>query len=225
MGARLNWIMHFGLPPRFNPNVRIIQLDIAAGEHRPERARPRSRWSATARRSSAQLNAALEQREWVYPEDAPWRAAIAAEDRRRTAAQIAPQLADDTAPINYYRALQDIAAWAPEDAIIVSEGANTMDIGRTQLPNSKPRAPARCRQLRHDGRRLGLRRRRRRGASRQADRLGLGRLGVRVLRHGDGDGLPLPAADQDRRASTTAASGPGTPSIRTTRCRTCGRTR
>ena len=29
MGARLNWIMHFGLPPRFNKNVRIVQLDIA----------------------------------------------------------------------------------------------------------------------------------------------------------------------------------------------------
>src|SRR5207249_8675864 len=29
MGARLNWIMHFGLPPRFNKDVRIIQLDIA----------------------------------------------------------------------------------------------------------------------------------------------------------------------------------------------------
>src|SRR5207249_98020 len=29
MGARLNWIMHFGLPPRFNKNVRIIQLDVA----------------------------------------------------------------------------------------------------------------------------------------------------------------------------------------------------
>ncbi|MGH7153456.1 MAG: thiamine pyrophosphate-binding protein, partial [Acetobacteraceae bacterium] len=30
MGARLNWIMHFGRPPRFNENVRIVQLDIAA---------------------------------------------------------------------------------------------------------------------------------------------------------------------------------------------------
>ena len=29
MGARLNWVMHFGLPPRFNKNVRIVQLDIA----------------------------------------------------------------------------------------------------------------------------------------------------------------------------------------------------
>lgn len=28
IGARLNWILHFGLPPRFNPNVKIVQIDI-----------------------------------------------------------------------------------------------------------------------------------------------------------------------------------------------------
>ncbi len=28
MGARFNWILHFGLPPRYNPNVRVVQLDI-----------------------------------------------------------------------------------------------------------------------------------------------------------------------------------------------------
>ena len=26
-GARLNWILHFGAPPRFRPDVKIIQLD------------------------------------------------------------------------------------------------------------------------------------------------------------------------------------------------------
>lgn len=30
LGARLNWILHFGLPPRFNKNVKIIQADIFA---------------------------------------------------------------------------------------------------------------------------------------------------------------------------------------------------
>ena len=49
------------------------------------------------------------------------------------------KLVDDTAPANYYRALKDVAAWAPEDAIIIGEGASTMDIGRTQLFNSRPR--------------------------------------------------------------------------------------
>lgn len=28
LGARLNWILHFGLPPRFNPKVKIIQVNI-----------------------------------------------------------------------------------------------------------------------------------------------------------------------------------------------------
>ncbi len=32
-----------------------------------------------------------------------------------------------------------MAAWAPDDAIIIGEGASTMDIGRTQLFNAKPR--------------------------------------------------------------------------------------
>ena len=32
VGARLNWILHFGLPPRFKKGVRVIQLDIAAEE-------------------------------------------------------------------------------------------------------------------------------------------------------------------------------------------------
>ena len=32
MGARLNWIFHFGLPPRYAKDVKVIQLDIAPEE-------------------------------------------------------------------------------------------------------------------------------------------------------------------------------------------------
>jgi len=32
LGARLNWIMHFGAPPRFAPDVKIIQIDICGEE-------------------------------------------------------------------------------------------------------------------------------------------------------------------------------------------------
>lgn len=27
-GARLNWILHFGLPPRFGTGIKVIQADI-----------------------------------------------------------------------------------------------------------------------------------------------------------------------------------------------------
>ena len=32
LGARLNWILHFGKSPRFSPDVKIIQVDICAEE-------------------------------------------------------------------------------------------------------------------------------------------------------------------------------------------------
>ena len=137
MGARLNWIMHFGLPPRYNKNVRFIQLDIAAesiGQNAPTEVALVGDGKAIV----AQINESLKKREWVYPSDTPWHASIA-EKAAANAAQIAPQLADDQGPANYYRALKDVAAWTPEDAIIIGEGASTMDIGRTQLFNSRPR--------------------------------------------------------------------------------------
>ena len=32
VGARLNWILHFGHPPRFNKNVKFIQIDVCPEE-------------------------------------------------------------------------------------------------------------------------------------------------------------------------------------------------
>ena len=32
LGARLNWMLHFGLPPRFAKDVAFIQVDINAEE-------------------------------------------------------------------------------------------------------------------------------------------------------------------------------------------------
>ena len=41
--------------------------------------------------------------------------------------------------MNYYNVFHHIAQMLPRDCIIVSEGANTMDIGRTMLHNHLPR--------------------------------------------------------------------------------------
>lgn len=42
-------------------------------------------------------------------------------------------------PMNYYTVFHHISELLPRDCIIVSEGANTMDIGRTMLNNYLPR--------------------------------------------------------------------------------------
>lgn len=50
------------------------------------------------------------------------------------------QMAMNTStPLNYYAVFHHLRELIPSDAIIVSEGANTMDIGRSMLLNRLPR--------------------------------------------------------------------------------------
>ena len=137
MGARLNWIMHYGLPPRFNKDVKVVQLDVAAeaiGNNVPTQVPLVGDGKAIV----GQLNKALENRQWFYPSDTDWHKAIA-EKSAANAKAIQPMIDDNSIPTNYYRALKDIREWLPENAVIIGEGANTMDIGRTQMPNKAPR--------------------------------------------------------------------------------------
>ena len=133
MGARLNWIMHYGLPPRFNKDVRIIQLDIEPeeiGANVPAEVALVGDGKAVV----GQLNRALDNRQWFYPSETPWRAVLQ-EKAQANMEAVQPMIDDDSVPTNYYRAFKDIVDWLPHDAIIIGEGANTMDIGRTQMPN------------------------------------------------------------------------------------------
>ncbi len=137
MGARLNWIMHFGLPPRFNADVRVIQMDIAAeeiGNNVPAEVA----LVGDAKAITSQLNAALKQQPWQFSAENTWRTGIEKKIEENQAANAA-QFEDDSVPMNYYRVLRDIRDVLPRDAIIASEGANTMDIGRTVLPNFLPK--------------------------------------------------------------------------------------
>ena len=137
MGSRLNWIMHFGLPPRFNKKVRIVQLDISP-EAISQNVAAEVALVGDGKAIVGQMNKALEGRQWFYPKDTPWHKAIAAKSAAN-AKQVQPMIDDNSTPTNYYRAFKDISAWLPKDAVIIGEGANTMDIGRTQMPNSDAR--------------------------------------------------------------------------------------
>lgn len=137
MGARLNWIMHFGLPPRFAEDVRIIQLDISPeeiGTNVPAEVALVGDGKAITR----QLNTALDANPWTYTADSEWRTSLG-ENAAENLDTLQPMIEDDSAPMNFYRAFKDISAWLPDDAIIVGEGAHTLDIGRTQMLNRSAR--------------------------------------------------------------------------------------
>lgn len=137
VGARLNWIMHFGLPPRFNKDVRVVQLDIAAeeiGTNVPAEVG----LVGDAKGVMAQMVAELEENPWKIAADSPWRQALVKEISEKRAATV-PLLESTELPMNYYRPLKVLQDALPRDAIIVTEGASTMDISRQVLDNYEPR--------------------------------------------------------------------------------------
>ena len=137
LGARLNWIMHFGLPPRFDANVKTIQVDIHAeeiGRNVPAEVGLVGDLKAIV----GQMNAALEAEPFTFAADAPWRATLAkkVEENRQF---VQGMMNDESVLMGYYRVLREIREQAPPGTIIQAEGANTMDISRSVLMHKEPR--------------------------------------------------------------------------------------
>ena len=137
LGARLNWIMHFGLPPRFAEDVKTIQIDIHAeeiGRNVPAEVGLVGDLKAVV----GQLNDALDAEPFTYPSDTSWWQALSEKvEENRTFVQ--NMMNDDAVPMGYYRVLREIQDQAPPGTIIQAEGANTMDISRSVLMHENPR--------------------------------------------------------------------------------------
>jgi len=137
-GARLNWILHFGEAPRFNKNVKIIQLDSDPHEIHTN-VKAEIPLVGDAKTVLSQLNSAL--KEPLMTDNSGWWQIL---KEKCTKNQIVSDklMADKKVPMNYYSALksvEDAVHHQPDDYIIVSEGSNTMDIGRTILSNNQAR--------------------------------------------------------------------------------------
>lgn len=137
LGARLNWILHFGLPPRFRPDVKIIQVDICA-EELGNNVQPVASLLGDVNAVTQQLLEGLQKLSWKYPTNTDWLNSL----RKKIKAneENSKELASSmSVPMSYYTVFRYVKDAVPNDCIIVSEGANTMDIGRTVLQNLHPR--------------------------------------------------------------------------------------
>ena len=138
LGARLNWILHFGLPPRFKEGVRIIQLDIEPeeiGTNVPTEVALVGDGKAVM----GQVNSFLDENPWRFEDNSEWVASINAELERKAVDQN-EWMASDEAPMNYYRPLKEINDRMPRDAVFVTEGENTMAIARQVIQSYEPRS-------------------------------------------------------------------------------------
>lgn len=143
LGARLNWILHFGDAPKWNPAAQFIQVDISAEEIGRNSGNPELGIIGDVGIVVSQLTSALDT--WSYPTSSPYIQHLSAAKAKNEAAA-ASKAADSKTPMTYAHALTTIqrtldALSPPDDAgiVYVSEGANTMDMARSVFSVSHPR--------------------------------------------------------------------------------------
>jgi oxalyl-CoA decarboxylase len=142
IGARLNWLLAHGQPPRWSAAAKFIQVDIDPVEIDSNRPIEAPVIGDIASVMTA-FTAALRPGQVAAP--AAWRDAI----RDRTAQNVAKmqaRLNADATPMNFstaLRAIRDVLD-SHRDVYLVNEGANTLDFGRDILPMYQPRHRLDC---------------------------------------------------------------------------------
>jgi 2-hydroxyacyl-CoA lyase 1 len=144
LGAKLNWILSFGLPPKWNPNVKIIQVDISADELGKNGGDNQLSVVGDVGLVIEQLLSELGDWRWQGKSTSFYRNLQAAKTRNTEKA--AKKAAVDTMPITFERAfdiikttLDSLSTPKDGDIVYVSEGANAMDISRSIFTMEQPR--------------------------------------------------------------------------------------
>lgn len=139
IGARLNWMLSNGESPLFSEDAKFIQVDIDATEFDSNRKIDAPLQgdikSVMQKLNSAAINAGVK-----APTD--WIDAIKTESEKNNtkfARRISASEAKST--LGYYSAIEPINDLMQKhpDTYLVSEGANTLDIGRDLIGMQKPR--------------------------------------------------------------------------------------
>jgi 2-hydroxyacyl-CoA lyase 1 len=137
LGARLNWILHFGKKPKWREDVIFIQVDIAAEELGNNNV-SEIRLLGDVGLIADQLREAFAG--WTYPSSSS-RFVNAIRDKSEKNLLVARNLAaSHRLPMSYQCAFSVIKkALEGTDVFYVSEGANTMDISRSIFDVQYPR--------------------------------------------------------------------------------------
>lgn len=143
LGARVNWILHFGT--RFKRGVEIAQVDICPEEL--GRNGISSELSVVGDISSVLGQLLPQIQGYSHPETSPWRAVLRASSEQNIAKAHAIELMPTPIGerLSYqrtFRIIEDVlhrSASSPDELVYVTEGANTMDISRSIFSITKPR--------------------------------------------------------------------------------------
>ncbi len=137
VGARFNWILQFGRPPKLRPDARIVQIDIEE-EELYGAADVQLGIVSDAAIAAEQLDAALEGRP-LRSDRSGWREALAAQ-RDANDAALRHASERDSVPIDPHRLVKELRQSLPRDANLSVDGETIMGICRVLLPSYRARS-------------------------------------------------------------------------------------
>ncbi|XP_041996482.1 2-hydroxyacyl-CoA lyase-like [Salvia splendens] len=140
VGARLNWLLHFGEPPKWSKDVKFIIVDVC--EEEIELRKPFLGILGDATEVVGMIHKEIKDDPFCLGKTHPWVEAVRNKGKDNVA-KMEVQLSKVVVPFNFLTpmkiirdAILGVGSPAP---VVVSEGANTMDVGRSVLVQTEPR--------------------------------------------------------------------------------------
>lgn len=144
LGARLNWILHFGDSPKWNPAARFIQVDISPDEIGRNRGDAELGIVGDISVVTRQLHSLL--RGWRWNASSSNFSSRLQASKQKNEAGATTKAQESKLPMTYAQSFDVIRSTLhrlspPQDGgiVYVSEGANTMDISRSIFNVEHPR--------------------------------------------------------------------------------------
>lgn len=144
LGARLNWILHFGDAPKWSPTAQFIQVDISPEEIGRNSGNAELGVIGDIGVIVSQLTSALGT--WSFSAAFSPYIQHLSNAKSKNESTAAAKASSSKLPMTYAYAFSTIERTLhrlspPDDGgiVYVSEGANTMDISRSMFPVSHPR--------------------------------------------------------------------------------------
>jgi thiamine pyrophosphate-dependent acetolactate synthase large subunit-like protein len=135
VGTRLNFVIGFGLPPRFAEGVKIIQVDISdeeIGRNRPVDVGIVGDAKMVLRQLIAEGRDAFRSRK-----ELPWVETLRGYEKR-SQEKAQALLNSDQTPIHPLRLCKEVRDFMDRDAIIVVDGHETLNFARQSIPTHTP---------------------------------------------------------------------------------------
>jgi thiamine pyrophosphate-dependent acetolactate synthase large subunit-like protein len=136
VGTRLNYVVDFAGPPRFNPDAKLIQIDINEGEI----GRTRRADAALLGDARAVLRQLLDTADERLAPDrwAAWVKELGDANAEKAVSREAAMATDQT-PIHPLRLCKEVRDFMDRDAVLVVDGQEILNFGRQSMPTYEPR--------------------------------------------------------------------------------------